>query len=58
MIDGREKRELDANNTRYEIGNQVEGSRNSFEEPPVPDTGPTHELPELPVKRPAERPSS
>ncbi|KAN0071735.1 hypothetical protein V8E54_010331 [Elaphomyces granulatus] len=62
MIDGQEKRELDANNTRYEIGNQVEGSRNSFEEPPVPDTGPTvptHELPELPesVKRPTELPS-
>jgi hypothetical protein len=62
MIDGHEKRELDANDTRYEIGNQVEDSRNSFEEPPVPDTGPTKptkptgpvelpglpELPELP----------
>ncbi|KAN0071736.1 hypothetical protein V8E54_010332, partial [Elaphomyces granulatus] len=62
MIDGHEKRELDANDTRYEIGNQVEDSRN---EPPVPDTGPTKptgpvelpglpELPELPgsVKHP------
>ncbi|KAN0071739.1 hypothetical protein V8E54_010335 [Elaphomyces granulatus] len=60
MIDGQEKMELNANNMRYETGNQVEGSRNSFEEPPVPDsadTGPTHELPELSVKRLAELPS-